>query len=133
MLAQDLLDCRGPLQTFPSSRRQQYQQAHAGRSVELLFEASNVEVGKRGLSGRRVMGNDSGACRVEQQDDDGAEAFHPANISASTCGNAIEITTKTAALHSRMALRTLGLRLHFLARRVCQNPKTIKAIESPIR
>ena len=55
MIIQDFLDCRGPLQTFPSSRRQQQQQARAGRSVELLSEAGDIEVGERRLAGRGIM------------------------------------------------------------------------------
>ena len=42
---QDLLGCRGPLQTFPSSGREQEQESSAGRGVEQLLKAGQIHVG----------------------------------------------------------------------------------------
>ena len=132
MFRHHVFECRGPLQTYRSSWRQEQQNSNVILcSIELILEfadALGAEILQRGLTGRSLAPAIQVEDRCGHQRDwnrtDNVCSFHwnhrvpgPAIAFATNCGNKMEIKTKPADTHNRTNATVLVWRLHFRARR----------------
>ena len=127
-----MIECRGPLQTYGSSWRQEQQNSNIVLfSIEFVLDfadALGAEILQRGLTCRSLapaiqVEECCGQQRDYKRTDDvcsfqwNHRAPGPAMAFAMICGNKMEIKTKPADTHNRTNAMLLVRRLHFRARR----------------
>ena len=125
-----MLGCRGPLQTYRSSRRQKQQHPDIVLGcVKVILDFDNVP-GREAIKWRLASRSLTAGIEIYRRREDhdrheraenvftfhGLTANKPAAAFAITCGKKIERNTKSADTHNNVEAITLGRPWHFFTR-----------------